>query len=88
MFNKIITQVEHTYDTDTDTDIYNTTDNYTKLTTKFICNGDCEDPNKINKETYKKEVIKQYEEIIETKTSLINKVFMDNQKDKKIPAHA
>lgn len=55
---------------------------YSDLTKKFICTDidSCKEPDKINKDTYKQEVIKQYEEIIETKTSLINKVFMDNQK--------
>lgn len=77
MFNKIIAQLKYVksddkYDIDTD--------NYTKLTNDFICDSvdNCKDA--INKEIYKQEVIKQYEEIIETKTSLINKVFMDNQK--------
>lgn len=55
---------------------------YSDLTKKFICTDidSCKEQDKINKDTYKQEVIKQYEEIIETKTSLINKVFMDNQK--------
>lgn len=76
MFNKIIAQLKYVegddkYDIDTT--------NYTTLTNTFICDGvdNCKDA--INKEIYKQEVIKQYEEIIETKTSLINKVFMDNQ---------
>lgn len=78
MFNKIIAQLKYDevndkYDIDTA--------NYTKLTNNFICDSvaECAKSDKINKETYKQEVIKQYEEIIETKTSLINKVFMDNQ---------
>ena len=82
MINKIIGKLN--YD-DTKDDYYkyeidNT--NYSDLTNKFICTDidDCKNPDKINKDTYKQEVIKQYEEIIETKTSLINKVFMDNQK--------
>ena len=82
MINKIIGKLN--YD-DTKGDYYkyeidNT--NYSDLTNKFICTDidSCKEPDKINKDTYKQEVIKQYEEIIETKTSLINKVFMDNQK--------
>ena len=90
MINKIIGKLN--YD-DTKDDYYKyEIDNtkYSDLTNKFICTDidNCKDSDKINKDTYKQEVIKQYEEIIETKTSLINKVFMDNQKDKKIPAHA
>ena len=82
MFNKIIGKLN--YD-DTKDDYYKyEIDNteYSDLTNKFICTDidDCKDSDKINKDTYKQEVIKQYEEIIETKTSLINKVFMDNQK--------
>lgn len=82
MFNKIITQVIHKYNIYNNNDIYKITQKYTPLTKKFICGSDrdCAKSNKINRETYKQEVIKQYEEIIETKTSLINKVFMDNQK--------
>lgn len=82
MFNKIIGKLNynnrnsdyHKYEIDIT--------KYSDLTKKFICTGidRCKDPDKINKDTYKQEVIKQYEEIIETKTSLINKVFMDNQK--------
>ena len=89
MFNKIIGKLNynnrnrdyHKYEID------NT--NYSDLTNKFICTDidKCKDSDKINKDTYKQEVIKQYEEIIETKTSLINKVFMDNQKYTP-PAHA
>ena len=89
MFNKIIGKLNYN---DRNRNYYKyEIDNtkYSDLTKKFICTDiDCKDPDKINKDTYKQEVIKQYEEIIETKTSLINKVFMDNQKDKKIPAHA
>ncbi len=73
IFNKIIGQLKY------DSDVMG---EYSILTKNFICN-DNEADNKcegaISKETYKQEVIKQYEEIIETKTSLINKVFMDNQ---------
>ena len=82
MINKIIGKLN--YD-DTKDDYYKyEIDNtkYSDLTKNFICTDidDCKNPDKINKDTYKQEVIKQYEEIIETKTSLINKVFMDNQK--------
>ena len=82
MINKIIGKLN--YD-DTKDDYYKyEIDNtkYSDLTNKFICTDidSCKEPDKINKDTYKQEVIKQYEEIIETKTSLINKVFMDNQK--------
>ena len=82
MINKIIGKLN--YD-DTKYDYYKyEIDNtkYSDLTNKFICTDidKCKDSDKINKDTYKQEVIKQYEEIIETKTSLINKVFMDNQK--------
>ena len=81
MFNKIIGKLNYN---DRNRNYYKyEIDNtkYSDLTKKFICTDiDCKDPDKINKDTYKQEVIKQYEEIIETKTSLINKVFMDNQK--------
>ena len=81
MFNKIIGKLNYN---DRNRNYYKyEIDNtkYSDLTNKFICTDiDCKDPDKINKDTYKQEVIKQYEEIIETKTSLINKVFMDNQK--------
>lgn len=82
MFNKIIGKLNYN---DRNLDYYKyEIDNtkYSDLTKKFICTDidSCKDPDKINKDTYKQEVIKQYEEIIETKTSLINKVFMDNQK--------
>ena len=82
MFNKIIGKLNYNNRND---DYYKyEIDNteYSDLTNKFICTDidDCKDSDKINKDTYKQEVIKQYEEIIETKTSLINKVFMDNQK--------
>ena len=88
MFNKIIAQLTHGADGYKIMDLADPS-NISNITKKFICkDAGCADKSKINKETYKQEVIKQYEEIIETKTSLINKVFMDNQKDKKIPAHA
>ena len=82
MFNKIIGKLN---DDNTKDDYYKyeiDITNYSDLTNKFICTDidNCKDSDKINKDTYKQEVIKQYEEIIETKTSLINKVFMDNQK--------
>lgn len=72
IFNKIIGQL--TYNSDV-------IGEYSTLTKNFICddNGDKKCKDAISKETYKQEVIKQYKEIIETKTSLINKVFMDNQ---------
>ena len=75
IFNKIIAKLEY----NKHYKIYTQHGNST-LTDKFICNKGDDCTKKINKETYKQEVIKQYEEIIETKTSLINKVFMDNQK--------
>lgn len=74
IFNKIIAKLEY----DERDKIYTQHGNST-LTDKFICKIGDDCTKKINKETYKQEVIKQYEEIIETKTSLINKVFMDNQ---------
>lgn len=81
MFNKIIAQL--TFENDK-YKIIDPTDpkKISDITKKFICKDatECAKSDKINKETYKQEVIKQYEEIIETKTSLINKVFMDNQK--------
>lgn len=83
MFNKIIAQL--TYDEDNDKYGIDTA-KYTKLTNDFICDSVDNCKNAISKETYKQEVIKQYEEIIETKTSLINKVFMDNQKYTPPPA--
>lgn len=78
MFNKIIAKLKYdgTYK-------INGPDGYSDITKKFICDKTADADsckNAISKETYKQEVIKQYEEIIETKTSLINKVFMDNQK--------
>ena len=81
MFNKIIGTLNYD-DTKLDYHKYEIdTTKYSDLTNNFICADidDCKQPDKINKDTYKQEVIKQYEEIIETKTSLINKVFMDNQ---------
>ena len=82
MINKIIGKLN--YDNTKDDYYKYEIDNtkYSDLTNKFICTDidNCKDSDKINKDTYKQEVIKQYEEIIETKTSLINKVFMDNQK--------
>lgn len=89
MFNKIIAQLTYGadgYKINYPIDL----SKISNITKKFICKDatECAKSDKINKETYKQEVIKQYEEIIETKTSLINKVFMDNQKDKKIPAPA
>lgn len=75
IFNKIIAKIKY----NTGYDIYDHVED-SDLTKKFVCKDEVDCKNKINKETYKQEVIKQYEEIIETKTSLINKVFMDNQK--------
>ena len=77
MFNKIIAKLKYdgTYK-------INGPDGYSDITKKFICDKTADADsckNAISKETYKQKVIKQYEEIIETKTSLINKVFMDNQ---------
>lgn len=81
MFNKIIAHLNY------DKDKYGIdTTNYTTLTNTFICDDVEKCKGAISKETYKQEVIKQYEEIIETKTSLINKVFMDNQKYTPPPA--